>query len=300
MTQTIRSSHSENQSFLNCRRKWMHQYVKRVEPMKKGNPLIVGQAVHAFIEHYYKFGGKDLDHAYKRFQEPFEAVNQALLSPEDQKEFEVQRAIGFGMCGTYAKAYRQDFDEFDQFLLEQHAEMVLPNGHKYHGYIDVLAKDATGTWWIIETKTAAFQSNTDNYFQDVQINSQISGYMHLAKQILGKFPEGVIYNVLFKTKIRPRVGEGMRGFLKRVQMEYEKYYMTKPYFARERITIGQRQLDRWLKNCDQVVRNMAEALERKEFYANTGQCKSFFGACEFLDACLRGKYSKLLYKKKGK
>lgn len=297
--QVVRSSHTECQAFLNCRRLWQHRYLNKVETRKRPVPLVMGGAVHAFLEHFYKFKGENLEQGFTQLEKGFDSVPKGVLSPDEVKELETQRCVARGMAETYAKVYSSDFHEFDSFLLEEHAEITLPSGHRYHGYIDTLARDSSGSWWIIETKTAAFMNNADDYFTDVQINSQIAGYMHLAKEILGSFPEGVIYNVLFKTRIRPKVGEGFQAFLRRVQMEYAKYYQTKPYFRRERVIIGKRQLDRWYKNTNQVLQDMSEAVTHKRFYQNTHMCKNMYGGkCEFLDACLRGTYSKLLYQKR--
>lgn len=299
-SQGRRYSHTQLSVYHECRHKYRAMYLQKWTPRKRPGYFILGEAVHKYIEMYY--GTKDKNLAKKQVENVYGGVDTSLLSPDEIHNLEVDKSIAFGITDAYPEFYKQDFDEFNTFLTEQEFTIPLATGYNdtYYGKVDVLVKDAAGDWWILETKTAAANSINESYLDRVKIDSQVSGYMHGAKAILGSFPRGVIYNIIKKPAIRLKKGESSKAFAKRIYLEYAKMAEVKHYFTREQVIVGDKQLDRWLKNTTWTAGEITAALhlKRKVWPQNTGACTTKYGACQYMRACVDQNYSPLLYTKR--
>ena len=230
--------------------------------------------------------------------------NQRAFRDRVKKEYTLSMVEG--ICEAYPKFYSQDFDEYTSFMTEQKLTMPLVEGGKgrdpirYKGYLDFLAQEAAGDWWVVDTKTTT--SPNADYFRKVHIDSQLTGYMWLAKELLGEFPKGVIYDVIKKPSIRLKKGENQRAFRDRVKKEYTLYAEAKGYFVREEIIIGKRQLDRWFRNTQHIAEMIQtkRSIKTKVWPMNTGNCQSGWGSsCQYLEICITGKVNKLQFTKGG-
>lgn len=290
-------SHSSLQTYMTCPKLYLHTYLRRMRLRKRPTYYILGEAVHKFIEFYYK--SKDVKLSMKQIDNVYAAVDESMLSPEELHKLSVDKQIARGIAEAYPKFYAHDFDQYKTFLTEQSFKFVLDASYKdnYKGFIDVLAQDHAGDWWIIETKTAS-QLDAD-YFERVKIDSQVMGYMYGAKSILGIFPRGVVYNAIKKPAIRLKAGESFKQFEQRVYLEYTKYAKEKGYFTREELLIGDIQLKRWLSNTTAIA-NMVSTkirMRTKHWPMNTGACLAKWGSCPMLQACVTGNYNELRYVK---
>jgi hypothetical protein len=161
-------------------------------------------------------------------------------------------------------------------------------------------KDFAGDWWILETKTAAPSTLTPDYFNRVHIDSQVMGYMYGGKEVLGKFPKGIIYNVIKKPGIRLKKGETMQAFQQRVYLEYVKFAQTKNYFTRQQLIVSHARLEEWYYEKSILTGNLQGYMRKKDFTywpMHTSACTTKFGSCEYLPACTARAYNKLLYTK---
>lgn len=290
-----RWSHSRLQTLLDCPMKYKHKYKNRMSTRGIIIPFLVGTAVHQFKETHYQFRGKKPKLALSRAKKEFDKVlskEKKNLSSDQIHDISCQAAMVEGICRAYPKHYKDDFRRFKVFLTEQTAEIMLGD-EVYHGYIDCLVQDVHGDWWVLETKTAA-QINA-SYLDKVQIDSQVTGYMWLAREILGEFPKGVIYDVIKKPGIRLKKAETKQAYTRRVVDEYIKHGAVKNMLVREEVLIHDRQLKRWKKN---MAATLKWAAGLTTYHMNTGACLPMYGACGFLDACCSGKYNKMRYVKK--
>lgn len=296
-------SHTKFQTFADCQRKFKHTYIKHIATRKRPTYFVLGEAVHKFIEMFYRT--QDVKLAARQVDRVFDGVPTTLMNREERHAFEVDRNIALGIAKAYPNTYKEDFDIYTQFLTEQEFRFPLDplriegETHHYKGYIDVFVRDSAGDWWIMETKTVSPQSVNPDYFTRVKIDSQVMGYMWAGKHILGTFPKGVVYNVIKKPGIRLRKGESLAAFQKRVYLEYTKMAKVKGYFTRQELIVPTTRLQEWLRDAQRQACIIANQVANNgDFWPmNTGACQAKFGSCAFLPACTTRKYNKLLYVK---
>ena len=304
-------NNSRLQQDLTCPRSFKHRYLAGVISRKRPTYFVFGEAIHKFIEFYYRTADPAL--ALKQVENVFNAVDKAPLNREETHDLECDKSAAMGIAEAYPDTYKQDFDQYKKFLTEQKFSIVLPTTvHKYFGTLDALLMDQAGGWWILETKTAAAQALNDDYFERVKIDSQVAGYMHGAKSILGFYPRGVVYNVIKKPSIRLKGGESLQAFQKRVKLEYTQFAKEKQYFQRQELLVATHRLDRWaaetahrmnfLADRIEQIKRLTDVEEKKKlagilFPMNTGACRANFSTCQFMNACVTDTYNKLLYEK---
>lgn len=302
-------SHTKLQTYLDCERKFKNKYILKYELRKRPNYFVLGSAVHRFIEIFYR--SKDPKLAARQIEVEFGKVDRTTLNRDETHQLEVDKNIALGIAGAYPGFYKGDFDEFETFLTEQDVKMPFPKSYDaqpeqltYQVILDLLAKDHAGDWWVVETKTASPQSLTADYFTKVKLDSQVMGEMWAAKEVLGVFPRGVIYNVIKKPGIRLKKGETLQAFQKRVRHEYEKFATEKQYFTRQQYIIDERRLKEWHKEARIISFHIwdkihsAKKHKQNAFWPmNTGNCTNKFGACPYLNACAERKFNKVQYVK---
>lgn len=289
-------SHSQLQVYMDCPLKYKNYYLKKQRLRKRPGYFVLGEAIGNYIAIYYNT--KDPELAARQVKIVYDKVDRTLLNKEEIHKLEIDRNIALGISEAYPKTYRQDFDQYKSFLTEQQFTLKVGDKDEYTGYIDVLIQDATGAWWVLETKTAT--APDASYFERVQIDSQVAGYMYGAKEILGEFPNGVIYNVIKKPSIRLRKGESLAAFQRRIYLEYTTLASEKGYFTRHELMIPERTLTNWWKNVNHVAKEVTNkvALGKEGVWPmNTGHCTGKFGACMYLPACTSGSFNKIVFAK---
>lgn len=318
MTKILRLSHSQLNSYKDCRRKYHHEYNKKMAPRKAFFPFVFGGATHSALEEFYNSNGKNSAKLMKlAINEEFDAVDKGPLTPDEILDVECQRAMVHGICEVYPKIYKGDFQEFKTFLVEHHFELDFGThaGFKllYQGFIDGLFQDEAGDWWVFETKTKRYNKpgSADNqaFIKKVHIDNQVLGYIHGGKQILerlgykGAVPKGVIYNVIQKPGIKKKKAESQRDFQTRIREEYTRYAEEKEYFARYPLQLKQERVDDWWGEMKLWLMEIAskKAVKKKTMFPmDSSACTNKYGTCRWLGACINGKYDKLMHKKKEK
>ena len=304
-------SNSQINTYLTCPMLYRHQYGRKVYPRKRPIYFVIGSAVHAFLEYWYST--KKMDIALKAAEDVFSEVDTSLLGEKETHNLECDRAMVAGICEAYPRYYSGDFDQFKTFLPEGDTTIPLIADHpiytiNYRAILALLVEDHAGDWWIIETKTAAASAVNATYFERVRIDSQVSGQMWVAYKVLGKWPKGVIYNVIKKPSIRLKKGETTSAYRTRVYKEYshEANCAAKGYFTREEIIISKRQLEEWKAETRMIANEIANRRHSSREHPgetfwpkNTGACAGKFNnACAYMPACIDGTYNRLLYEKR--
>lgn len=296
---SLKFNNSRISDYQTCRAKFKHRWLVKVVTTKRQNFFVIGDAIHKFIEFYYRT--KDPALALKQVERVFAQVDRGLMNADEIHDLEVDRAMALGIAESYPAFYKGDFDEFDTFLTEQPFEFpILDTGHSFFGTIDALLKDHAGGWWLLETKTASAQTINPQYFERVKIDAQVCGYMEGAKKILGAYPQGIIYNVVKKPSIRLKNGETLVAFQKRTKAEYTQFAKEKQYFIREQLLTSKHRQEAWMQDTAFLIQEMAGAIAKGKdtrWPMNTRACNAHFGTCEYMNACVEGRYNKLLYKK---
>lgn len=303
-------SWTEISTYQECPRKYKHKYVNKVYVRKRAAYFVLGEAIHKYIEMFYRT--KDAKLAAHAVERVFAGVDRSLLDREETHGLEIDKNIALGIAKAYPKYYRKDFDRYEKFLTEQQFKFRFPKQtdsnvevpRAFRGMIDCLLLDDDGYWWILETKTAAPSTIGPNYFKRTHIDGQIMSYMHGAKDILGKYPRGIIYNVIKKPGIRLKKNESLQAFQRRVYDEYTQFADKKNYFIREEVIVSQARLDEWLYETNILTGNLTYATKpganTTYWPMHTTNCNAKFGTCEYLPACTARQYNKVLYTKGSK
>lgn len=292
-----RYSHSRLQTYQSCPKKFQHEYVRKMRARKRPTYFIIGSAIHAWKEVWYETRGTDAEMARLAALKEFQNTDTSTLTSDEIHRLECDNAMVQGIVEAYPLAYPDEFKTYTNFMLEKSAELKFTDGI-YWGMIDCLVQDVSGEWWLMETKTATRPSA--DYFAKVSIDNQVCGYMWLAREVLGSFPSGVIYDVIQKPSIRLKSKESYTQFQQRTYKEYVENWRTKDYFHRHQIRMDGKVLKRWKKNTDELI-SMIERHYQDEkpiFPMNTGNCISPFGSCAMMDACITGRYKEILYEQK--
>lgn len=288
----ISLSYSSIDTFQSCQRKYYYSRVLRVQPKKRPTYFVVGEAIHAFLEQHYK----GMPNPSGAIDEVFKKVSTSLMDADQVHYLACDLAMSKGIAGAYPKFYEQDFHTYTKFVPEQKFELNF-GPFNYTGFLDMLMQDAAGDWWILETKTVSAQTMSDDYLQRVKIDWQVTGYMYAARKILGVLPRGVVYNVIKKPGIRLKKGETKSTFQTRVRDEYSKFAHEKGYFTRAEVLIGMGQLKMWKSEVMQVGADIVSRHESKkqQWPMSTGACIGKYGSCQYLPACIDGKFNQMIY-----
>lgn len=153
-------SFSRVSTFEQCARRYRYRYVDGVREAFQSIEAFLGQQVHATVEWLFteKAGGRTpaVDEAVRRYCEGF-----------DRGHAEARAGLKVIKQGTKVEEYRRsgaemlvDFhrtrfvpDQLETLGLERRFEMDLGDGRRFQGFIDRLARDASGLVHIIDYKT---------------------------------------------------------------------------------------------------------------------------------------------------
>lgn len=310
MAKALTVSHSKIDAYLTCPKLFKHRYINKVYPIGRPLYFVAGSAFHKFLECFYRTG--DADMARKMGLGVFDETKTGSFTPEMHMEFEEAKAMLQGICQAYPAFYSGDSAEYQKF----HTELKLKGSeglqvaetydHKpiyYEGDIDGLAQDQAGDWWILEHKLLAAQTiggkDTSNFQQRLHIDRQNLGYMWLAKEkVLGKWPKGVIYNVVKKPTIRQKKGETLSQYADRVKDKYDKCGLSEGYFQRFPLLISGKHIKDWMDETSYLASTIFTRIGAgcKVWPKATSACHNY-GACAYLQPCTTGKYSRQRYEK---
>lgn len=293
---TLTLSHTAIQEYLNCRRMYMLSYVKNIRRRTASVALITGRAIHAWREAYAQ--GLSPEACDNAAAKEFNEVDKALLSKDDQVKIDTEKHRAIAIVAAYREAWdKHDKVQYQKFITETRGEEPLIERVNYKGYLDCLAQDAAGDWWVLDTKTASKGTVNAAYFERLSFDWQLMGYLWLARKKLGVHPRGIIYDVIIKTQHYRRKTETHAQFVNRLKKLYIDEWKTQGLFERHEIEVPIKNVDRWFKQVSVIAAEMRDMHESKTkmWPMNTGQCLGKYGACKFLPICASGKVDKLIY-----
>jgi RecB family exonuclease len=203
MTQPIRISNSEIQTFKDCRRRWWLSYYRRLQPrtQQMTGALALGSRVHEALDMYYGKGIPLLD-AHAEL-----VVKDKLILEEtfrDTYDLDSEAELGRIMLEGYLQWVDENgIDaELEMISTEEIIEMPLLNGEVIlQGKIDMrVRRKADGVRMFRDFKTVG-GSFTD-FSAMAHMNEQILTYMMLetAQNKEGERSEGGIFTMLKKVK----------------------------------------------------------------------------------------------------
>jgi len=203
MTQPIRISNSEIQTFKDCRRRWWLSYYRRLQPKTQNmtGALALGSRIHEALDMYYS---KEIP-LLEAHAQLVEIDKQKLIeSYRDTYDLESEAELGRIMLDGYLQWVQEEgIDaELEMISTEEIIEMpLMDNSVILQGKIDMrVRRKADGVRMFRDFKTVG-GSFTD-FGAMAHMNEQILTYMMLetAQNKEGERSEGGIFTMLKKVK----------------------------------------------------------------------------------------------------
>jgi hypothetical protein len=279
-------TNSARSTFLNCRKKFEWQYMRRLSPRAPSIPFLVGGLVHNGLERLYKTGvfrpiaeGQIVAKACE------EACLDSSLNPQQSDKVWEQQAMIMGILRGYAKLYlAKDMKAWEVLEAESSFSYDIPNGWTAQGKRDmVVRRRSDRKMGLVEHKTAGRVDA--NYVSKLPLDNQIIGYANALKKKYGRLPDFVVYNIMKKSQLRKGQKETFEKYQKRIEDDYT--LNPSSYFYRETLTISEKDARRFEEELFRFAKEMERAIEEGFFYKNTGQCTAM-GVCPYMPLCIEG------------
>lgn len=308
----LRLSHSKRARFRKCPKLFKLHDINRVRSRFRPSYFAFGTATHEGIRAWLqgipiktknKKTGKII-HIVDRIYA--QEIDMSRLDAQKLDKINVEKAKVKGIIDGYIAHYRNDKKNYPKIVTEREETVTIPGYFNfkgtpfdrvtYFGKIDCLMQDKNGDWWIKETKTTA--DDVGNFIAAAKWNAQVCGYMLLAKATLGKWPRGILYDVIVKSGISQRKSknrESLAQFQNRCYKLYAEQGAEEGLFIREKIIFNARHLKIWMRETKFEAEDILDAYRNKRFPMNFESCKGKYGLCDMFNVCSSGTIKKVLY-----
>ena len=296
-------SASELGTWLNCRRQWWWEYVELLAPSQIKEPLVIGSAAHEALELYFKTlqAGKTPD--AKVIIATVVKKLKIMADLEMKRGFQsikvnevYEKAIAFvrGFLNNYISHWSREDSKFKVLDVECVFKIPLIKNLDIVGKIDGVLEAKDGSIWVLEHKTASRVSGS--YIDKIDFSQQVIVYMAAVKHLYGKYPRGIVYDLILKPSIRQDKNATYKEYLDR----YVDWFDTKGSEAlyREHVVKSHARLD------SEITQLIAMGTDIKmctsdsiHAYPNPQAC-DMYGLCPFIRMCQGVKTAMLDLRKK--
>jgi hypothetical protein len=203
MSDVVRLSNSEIQTFKDCRRRWWLTYYRRLQPKYKDTTgaLVLGTRIHAALDEYYT-NGTPLLEAHANL---LNAEKELLLQDfRDVSELEKEGELGHIMLEGYLQWNEEEGIDADLEMISTEETIVMPmfNGEvELQGKLDMrVRRKADGVRMFRDFKTVG--GSLSDFANLAPMNEQILTYMILeqSKDKDGERSDGGIFTMLKKVR----------------------------------------------------------------------------------------------------
>jgi hypothetical protein len=203
MSDAIRISNSEIQTFKDCRRRWWLTYYRRLQPKYKDSTgaLALGSRVHAALDDYYA-NGTPLLQAHANL---VNTEKELLLQDfRDVSELEKEAELGHIMLEGYLQWNEEEGIDADLEMISTEETIVMPmfNGEvELQGKLDMrVRRKGDGVRMFRDFKTVG--GSLSDFANLAPMNEQILTYMILeqSKDKDGERSDGGIFTMLKKVR----------------------------------------------------------------------------------------------------
>ena len=261
----ITLSHSSANLLRGCEQKYVYYKVLGIEKdsdsEQSEDNFNVGKAVHFILEQMLH-----------EFNEPdfFTWLERAGLEFDINHKIELVAALAFRLF----KLHKKEGLHVVECEYRIHTNHVL-------GYVDLIASDDAGGWWIIDVKTAAklYDFTVAKLHNDYQLNLYAAHYKLIAKDLKldpDKFL-GCRYRVVTKSRAALKKDEQILSYIKRTQKGISALEVIVP--------VAMMKPDAVLKEHRALWRRAKKLHEGSKAQCNYGHCSSFFRPCEYWSKC---------------
>lgn len=271
-------SKSRIATFAACPRKYEFHYIRNRVPIASARALKVGVAWHRAMEVYWKEG-----------REP--AIHWLISQAEGLEDPDVCRLTAL------LKFYNPPLDSYEIVSIEEEFQGPIRiagrprplRGFRYGGRRDgVVRSRETGLLWLLENKTTSDQiAGWGEFWRRLNLDAQSSWYL-----LYGTF-EGVLYNVVRKSMLRPpkgwetTSGEERERVLDSFQKRIEAEIAENPgefYQCRE-IRKTPDDLAEAAADLAKYAKDIHACRKEGFFQRNTDSCRGMYGMCQYIDVC---------------
>jgi hypothetical protein len=203
MSDVVRISNSEIQTFKDCRRRWWLTYYRRLQPKYKDTTgaLALGTRIHAALDDYYA-NGTPLLQAHANL---VNTEKELLLQDfRDVSELEKEAELGHIMLDGYLQWNEEEGIDADLEMISTEETIVMPmfNGEvELQGKLDMrVRRKADGVRMFRDFKTVG--GSLSDFANLAPMNEQILTYMVLeqSKDVNGERSDGGIFTMLKKVR----------------------------------------------------------------------------------------------------
>lgn len=273
-------THSSASTLLACARKYWWAYVHRIRRSSVGSALGIGVAYHAGLETIGKGG---------TLEQAVEVVRACVLSELDSTITQTMLA---------GHEWRWSGERYKALATELVFEFrpSTRSRFKVAGKIDGIIELADGRVAVIEYKTTSEDITPgSDYWHRLNIDRQVSTYL-LAAQSLGHPASTVLYDVIRKPGIRPRLLKRSGGpdGARESMTEYAERMMAgfgeKPayYFGRAEIPRLESDLEAARREWSDFSALLKWHAKGDRWPRNSDACVTKFGACPYFRPCAGG------------
>lgn len=214
------------------------------------------------------------------------------LTPQQREFLEVSLGIAEAIMPTYFSYWwKEDLREIKWKNLESQFDIPYRTSTGYRTRLRG-KKDGIFTnprMWLFETKTKSIL-NEGNLLDTLWFEFQVNFYLFAMRKTTGKFPAGVLYNIIRKSSLYRRKHETLAGYAKRVADDVAR--RPEFYFVRFEVVVKPDEMRAFEKELDALVIEFIRWLKGKGgHYKNTGACESKYGSCPFLPICSSQDYT---------
>lgn len=293
----------------NCPRKYKHRYVDNLRPVEKAHSLAFGSVIHSALETWYRLGmAGDGNRLFKVLEGIDAAYPNRDCDSREKAAWMAARAMFLG----YAKRYPAE--KFDVVEVEKEFEGEIRNPDtgaasrtfSMRGKVDGIVREK-GAYYLLEHKTAA--AVDADYLAKLWCDTQIALYAFYLREA-GIPIQGIIYNVLLKSRLKQRPGESEEEFAvrhaelaaknrsgkssaKRQEPESDDEFLgrlsswhSRPEaYHRELILLSRERLDMLRQEIWEITQHFLDINRRGVFLMNTSQCFTYSRPCEYLPLC---------------
>lgn len=263
-------------------------------PKKPARPLLFGNFFHNCLAlvNIYINKNKEMPNEEELENICNDEWEAFLKTPEaaDQETCETMQydsQVIYVLLKNYIEYYFQKDVARNWVNVEGRVDIKYAN-NRLMGFLDGAYENSAGTeLWVFETKTRS-REDLESLGRILHMEFQTFYYMHMMLLTVGKLPNGICYNVVFKPSIKIKKGETMPQFLQRLDKDI-KTDRTR-YFQRLEVSIDPAEYYKWRDTTlNPLLSDYTRwAVGKGPTYRNTANCSGKYGKCPYLELCSMG------------
>jgi len=281
-------------TFLDCRQKFVLK-LNRYTSKRTESTTNFGALIHHCLDKIYSANEHPTVSKINEYIDSYYDAEKEKISLIDSQQMEYEAALGEATLRNYVEHFKNDFIDNKYFDVEQVFDTLFNKQYRMKGKIDGKYRALDLTKWLMEHKTKG-QINVDNILNGLPLNFQNLYYLEADELETGEPAEGVLYNIIRKSGMKPKKGESIFNYKNRMIVDIES--RPEYYFFRFPVSYTPRQRKDFRTSLLAKFLEMEKLLNGENpVYKNEFSCLGKLYACEFLEACATNSMLSYIQKK---